>query len=231
MAYVAIPAASSSGGSGSSTQAAWFASTLARIQTYDATLTDVVVAEEMGVTGIWPTVVVNNGTVTGAGSALDLQSGTTSGGLALLQTSLNITTNIRTGHWAVAFRMTKIATIATSQNYATISDGVGVGTPKLGMFGATSTTNYTVKCGTAAAIDTTVAQSAVGTYDTLIMLGDGTNMKIDINGAAPGAGASQAIGTLIVAAGGVASFVATQTAVANSGIRIDKSMVVVPVAA
>lgn len=226
-----FPAVSSSGGG---IQAAWFATTLARIQAYDATLTDIAFFDECAgpKTQYWADASSGTGTVSSVvSSAFDIQSGATSGGAAVLNyigaTPTKIIPNLRTSHYAMAMRVTNIATIATAQNYMTMSDGVGTGIPKLGILGATSTTNYTVKCGTTAAVDTGVAQSAVGTYDTLIMVCDGTNMKIDINGAAPGAGASQAIGASIVTSQGYPALAAVTGANANTGIRVDKVLVVI----
>ncbi len=199
-----FPAVSSSGGSG--LLDTWFSTTLLRIQSLVPTLTDVVVADDMGVPAVyWDPAVLNSGTLTvTVPSAIDMQSTTSLQGFSILTlhdhgtvTGLNKgIANMRTQKWAMAVQVTKIATIATSNNQIChLTDGVGTSVPILGILGATSTTNYSVKCGSAAAVDTTVAQSAAGTYDTLIQCSDGTNLISDINYTAPGAGSSIAIST------------------------------------
>jgi hypothetical protein len=215
-------------GGGSGTDAAWFASTLTRIQALDAALVDVVVKDECGPTTVeWDVGEAGTATArpsTTSPSAIDLLADASGTASLTLKGSAKIIPNLRTSKLAIAVRVTKVTTIATSeQHMAAFSDGA-TGGPNLGIFGATSTANYCYKCLANPTVNLGVAQSAVGTYDTLILWSDGTNYQFDINGAAAGTPqlASQAPN-----AAGIPQILSLLAAGGASGFRVDKIMVVV----
>lgn len=212
-------------GGGSATEDAWFSTTAARISTLVATLTNVVQKDDLfNKNTNWDSTVAGSGTVTNGGiSALDLQNGTTAASNAVLTAkgSFNSNPNLRTTKSAFAVRIKKIANIATSDHRIGWSDGANP--VFFGIQGATSQLTYSIKVGTGAIVDTLGVQSTTD-YDTVILVCDGTNYFIDLNGAIVAASV-QAVGTAPAAAG-TAQILVTHNATANDGLRIDKTMIV-----
>jgi hypothetical protein len=213
----------------------WFASMRALAVNLDATMTDVAFSSEMGTIGASGLVsaVAGTGTVTFPPSAVDFQSGATAGATAQAQPTPNTErpiASMRGGKWLICARITKIANMATSDERM-----VGVGdnattNAHLGIEGATSTTNYVTYIG-GTPTNTTIAQSAAGTYDNLCLFNDTTNITAYIGtaDATPTINlASQKASTTVGSAPGFWHiYVGNGGTAANTGFRVDKYEVVV----
>lgn len=209
----------------------WGIQVLAGVLGVVPTLTDVVMSSECGlIKPQWDTALVSStGTITNAPSALLFQSGATAGGsiAAVPATSEKPITNMQTQKYAIACRVTKIANVAASDHrIANVADNA-TGNVAVGITGATSLTNYVLKSGALGSIDTGFAQGAPGTYDTLVLVNDGTTFRsyIGLNGAAPVASVTMPAATAIGTAAGFPSpFVTNGATAANSGFKMDKFM-------
>jgi len=154
--------------------------------------------------------------IRGNGTSTSLQAGATAGSIASINTASPIVENIRTDKWALFARVAKIATDANADLRIIDLTDIATGSAQLGMDGPTSAANYTLQSG-AGLVNTGIAQSAVGVYDTIAMYNDGTNLKADINFAAAGAGIAVAT---VPATFGLIRSMARTTAPANNGYRI-----------
>lgn len=204
----------------------WFKNQLAFVQTFVKTLTDVTMKNEMGsLKPFWDTLgIVGLATVTNAISALDLQTGATANSSESIvpASTEKCIPNLRTNKYALMVRVTKIANNNTCDlRMASIGDNA-TGNYQIGILGATSTANYTTRVN-GVIVNTGIAQSPVGTYDTLVFIADGTNITPYINGVA--ATAQAQIG-MPNAAGLVQPFWSNGATGGNCGFRIDKLQLV-----
>lgn len=147
------------------------------------------------------------GTTTGSGSAylvLDptnssfrfrFSSGTTANSFQALRnrtlanagaasTADNLVANCRTSHYAVATRCVVNTVNATCTLAIANMTDAATADAYLGVVGATSQTNFSLKIGAAAAVDTGVAIGTLASSEhDLVMICDGTNIRayIDLN--------------------------------------------------
>jgi hypothetical protein len=243
---VALPVSIANGGTSATTAAAalialgaqgqvvapWFAARKAEVTALLPTVTDAVLVDDFWTPVLNFTVsAVNSGTIALGGSTLSLQSGATAssnetitsiGGSTYKPIPLQNATQ-----FAVAVRVTKIANTATCDNKIIgITDGIS-SVIEVGIIGATSTTNYSIKIGTGAAVDTGLPQSPAGIYDDLTLYCDGTNYYARVNGVSSG---GQSVSTAAATASLIQIAAANGATAANAGFKLDKLMFMAPAA-
>jgi hypothetical protein len=208
------------------TDVAWFKNTLTLIQNQVKTLTDVTIMSEMG--NLKPLFDLNSaagtGTITNDISALAFQTGATAAStVAMVPASTEkCIPNLRTNKYALAVRCTKIAVNNTCDlRLASVGDNA-TGNYQIGILGATSQVNYTTRVNLVI-VNLGVAQSAAGTYDTLVIVADGINYTPYVNGVAF---ATQAQVGAPNAAGLLQPFASNGATGGNCGFKIDKLMLV-----
>jgi hypothetical protein len=208
MTYQTIPP---SGGSQEAAAAAWAAKISAFVVTKDATLTKTSWLASCASMNEF-----DRGAITNTGSAemvavpgknflkMRVASGTTANSFRVIRNRNyaatggvgafnNLCVNARTSHWALATRVIVQAVNATCSLYGLNMTDEATTDDILGVLGATSQTNFTLKIGTAAAQDTGVAIGALGAVEhDLIAVCDGTTLSayIDLATAAVASGAS-----------------------------------------
>lgn len=220
---------------GNSILAPWFAAQLAVIQAKVSTLTDIIVQDEAGrLSPNWQTSSLLNGTALPGISTVDLQTTATASSTIGLVPTGNSTTgdkyipNLRTNKYAIAARVTKIANTVTCDTRMINAADNATGNSQIGIVGATSQVNYTFRTSGVSIADLGVAQSAAGTYDTLILIADGTNIFafVGLGTATPVQVGSQAQVGMPNAAGFQNFFASNGATAANAGFKYDKVMVV-----
>lgn len=211
------------------TEASWFVQQLDFINLLVSTLTDVIVKEECGRIGAFAFSNVSSAPTSGSQTAgpttILVQSGTDTNGTASIRTDTFIS-NTRTIKWAVATRVTKIATHATvEQRLCAVSDLSAV-SHYIGIIGPTSQTVFQMNIN-GTVVSTSTTQAAAGTYDTLILINDGTNIKAYINGTQVATTASTNASTNVGAFSAELFNGGTGT---TAGFKVDKVLVVMEAA-
>jgi hypothetical protein len=173
------------------------------------------------------------------GGVMKLSTGTTGNSYRIARntnstnaagTKTDLVSNCRTQAWAIVVRvMMDAPTSGCEYDICKLTDET-TGDQIFGVKGSTSTANWAMKIGSAAWVDLGVALPTAGTWVTVGIIADGTNVRAWDLDAGTAIGAAQPQSTAITAAGHPA-WLATNSAATNKNVRFDDAVVITPMAA